>query len=274
MEQPSPLGKIPAERSPGGEEEPDRYPLLEARNLTYRFPNGEPGLAQITVSFYEGEFILLAGRNGSGKTLLARHLLGLIRATEGSVLFRGEPLSGCLEKARQKVGLVFQDADSQIIGQTVEEELRFGPENLGLPEKEIRRRVDTVIHLLGLEKNLLTPPDRLSGGEKRRLAIGGILTIEPELLILDEPFANLDYPGIVSVLRLLIQLRERGIGIVLITHELEKALAHADRLIIMEKGRIVEDGPTQAIAPKAGQYGLHPLDFSRLTLESCTWLPR
>jgi len=169
---------------------------------------------------------------------------------------------------------VFQDADSQIIGQTIEEELRFGPENLGLPEGEIQSRVESVIHLLGLEHNLLTPPARLSGGEKRRLAIGGILTLQPELLILDEPFANLDYPGIVSVLRLLLHLKDKGIGIVLITHELEKALAHADRLVILEKGRIVEDGPTQAIAPKAGQYGLHPLDFSRTPLETCTWLPR
>jgi len=194
--------------------------------------------------------------------------------TEGEVRFRGLPLSACLREARQKIGLVFQDADTQIIGQTIEDELRFGPENLGLPEEEIRRRVESVIRLLGLEGNLLTPPDRLSGGEKRRLAIGGILTIEPELLILDEPFANLDYPGIVSVLRLLLQLKEKGIGIVLITHEMEKALAHADRLVIMEKGRIVEDGPVQTIAPRAGQYGLHPLDFSQTPLESCTWLPR
>lgn len=251
-----------------------RPPILETRNLTYRFPNGEVGLFRLSVSFHKGEFVLLAGRNGSGKTLLARHLLGLLRPTEGEVRFRGLPLSACLREARQKIGLVFQDADTQIIGQTIEDELRFGPENLGLPEKEIRRRVESVIRLLGLEGNLLTPPDRLSGGEKRRLAIGGILTIEPELLILDEPFANLDYPGIVSVLRLLLQLKEKGIGIVLITHEMEKALAHADRLVIMEKGRIVEDGPVQTIAPRAGQYGLHPLDFSQTPLESCTWLPR
>lgn len=249
-------------------------PDLETKNLTYRFHNGEEGLCQVTVSFYKGEFVLLAGRNGSGKTLLARHLVGLLRPAEGLVLFRGKALFDCLEKARQKVGLVFQDADSQVIGQTVQEELRFGPENLGLPEEEIQQRVETVIHLLGLEQNLLTPPDRLSGGEKRRLAIGGILTIEPELLILDEPFANLDYPGIVSILRLLIQLKGKGIGIVLITHELEKALAHADRLVIMEKGKVVEDGPACDIAPRAGQYGLHPLDFFRTPLESCTWLPR
>lgn len=251
-----------------------RPPDLETRNLTYRHPNGETGLFQVTVSFHKGEFVLLAGRNGSGKTLLARHLLGLLRPAEGSVIFRGLPLSTCLQEARQKVGLVFQDADTQIIGQTIEDELRFGPENLELPEAEIRRRVESVIRLLGLEENLQTPPDRLSGGEKRRLAIGGILTIEPELLILDEPFANLDYPGIVSILRLLLQLKEKGIGIVLITHEMEKALAHADRLIIMEKGRIVEDGPSQTIAPRAAQYGLHPLDFSQTPLESCTWLPR
>ncbi|MCX7788411.1 MAG: energy-coupling factor ABC transporter ATP-binding protein [Spirochaetes bacterium] len=251
-----------------------RCPDLETRNLTYMLPSGVKALCQVSISFYKGEFVLLAGRNGSGKTLLARQLVGLLRPTEGSVLFRGVPLPRCLDKARQKVGLVFQDADSQVLGQTIEEELRFGPENLGVPEEEIQRRVETVIRLLDLEQNLLTPPDRLSGGEKRRLAIGGILTIQPELLILDEPFANLDYPGIVSVLHLLLQLKEKGIGIILITHELEKALAHADRLVILEKGRIVEDGTVQTIAPRAGQYGLHPLDFSRTPLESCTWLPR
>jgi len=255
--------------------DPESCPvILESRDLTYRFPNGELGLSLVTVAFHKGEFVLLAGRNGSGKTLLARHLVGLLRPAEGTVLFRGLPLSSCLQEARQKIGLVFQDADTQIIGQTIEDELRFGPENLGLPEEEIRHRVESVIRLLGLEGNLLTPPDRLSGGEKRRLAIGGILTIDPELLILDEPFANLDYPGIVSVLRLLLQLKEKGMGIVLITHEMEKTLAHADRLVIMEKGRIMEDGPTRTIAPRAGQYGLHPLDFSQTPLESCTWLPR
>lgn len=246
---------------------------LEAVQLVHRFPDGSCGLDEVTVQFRRGEFVLVAGKNGSGKTLLARHLVGLLKPSRGKVLFQGIPIFSCLQALRSKVGLVFQDADTQLLGQTIEEELRLGPENLNLPEREIRRRVQETIDLLGMEENLLTPPARLSGGEKRRLAIGGILTLEPEILILDEPFANLDYPGIVSVLQLLVQLKKQGTGIVLITHELEKALAHADRLVILEGGRIREDGPVQETAGHAFLYGLHPLDLSRTPLESCTWLP-
>jgi len=248
-------------------------PDLEVLDLVHRFPNGALGLDEVTIRFSRGEFVLVAGRNGSGKTLLARHLVGLLKPSRGRVLFQGISLSACLQTLRRKVGLVFQDADTQLLGQTIEEELRFGPENLNLPEKEIGRRVRDTLDLLGLEENLLTPPARLSGGEKRRLAIGGILTLEPEILILDEPFANLDYPGIVSVLKLLVQLKNQGTGIILITHELEKALAHADRLVILEGGRIREDGPVRETAIRAFLYGLHPLDLSHTPLESCTWLP-
>ncbi|MFQ3620617.1 MAG: ABC transporter ATP-binding protein [Spirochaetales bacterium] len=246
---------------------------LEVRNLTYYFPNKKVGLLEVNLRLKQGEFVILAGKNGSGKTLLARHLVGLVQPQKGEVLFNGVPLQKCLLKVREKVGFIFQDADTQIIGQTLEEELRFGPENLNLSEDEIRTRVQKVIQLLGLKNHMLTPPARLSGGEKRKLSIGSILTVNPDILILDEPFANLDYPGIVSVLRLLLQLKAEGKGIVLITHELEKALAHADRLVILEEGQIREDGPTFITAPRAGNYGLHPLDFAHMPLEKCTWLP-
>lgn len=247
--------------------------LLETRNLGHRFLDGSFGLRGVSLSFRAGEFVIIAGRNGSGKTLLTRHLLGLLRPTEGQVLFQGEPIRGRLSRLRQAVGLVFQDADSQILGQTVEDELRFGPENARLPEEEIERRLAFLMSYLGLEGLQKVPPARLSGGEKRRLAIGGILASEPEILILDEPFANLDYPGVVGVLQLITDLRHRGRGIILITHELEKALAHADRLVIMDRGRVAEDGPAEEVAPQAGRYGLHPLDFRSRRFEEYTWLP-
>ena len=247
-------------------------PLVAAENLCHRFPGGASGLENVTAEFRPGEFVIIAGRNGSGKTLLTRHLVGLLRPGSGRVLFKGKPVEENLAEARRTLGLVFQDADSQLVGQSVEEELRFGPENIRLPEEEIQQRAARVRRLLGLDSLNEVPPARLSGGEKRRLAIGGVLTMEPEILILDEPFANLDYPGVVEVLTILKKLKSDGKGIILITHELEKALAHADRLIIMDRGRIVCDGPAALTAPSAGKYGLHPLDFSAKTFGDYTWL--
>ncbi len=248
-------------------------PMLRTENLGHRFPGGGYGIRNVSLAFHSGEFVIIAGRNGSGKTLLTRHLVGLVKPTEGRVLFREAPAGGNLSRLRSAVGLVFQDADSQIVGQTVEDELRFGPENSGLPEEEIEKRVSSLVAYLGMENLKKVPPARLSGGEKRRLAVGGILAMEPEILILDEPFANLDYPGVVDVLRLITDLKRRGRGIILITHELEKALAHADRLVIMNEGKVVEDGPAAETAPKAGGYGLHPLDFRSRSFTEYTWLP-
>jgi biotin transport system ATP-binding protein len=247
--------------------------LLAAENVSHRFPGGALGLENINAAFRRGEFVIIAGRNGSGKTLLSRHLAGLTPPSSGRILFGGKPIWKDPGLLRRKIGLVFQDADCQLVGQSVEEELRFGPENLCLPEEEIQRRVSGPSRLLGLESLKNVPPSRLSGGEKRRLAIGGILAMEPEILILDEPFANLDYPGVVEVLEVLTQLKSSGHGVILITHELEKILAHADRLIIMDRGRIREDGPARETAPLAGKYGLHPLDFVSRSFEEYTWLP-
>jgi biotin transport system ATP-binding protein len=247
--------------------------ILAAENVFHRFPGGAFGLENLSADFRRGEFVIIAGRNGSGKTLFSRHLVGLAVPSAGRILFRGKPVQENPGPARRKIGLVFQDADCQLVGQSVEEELRFGPENLRLPEDEIQRRTSSVIRFLGLESLRSIPPSRLSGGEKRRLAIAGVLAMEPEILILDEPFANLDYPGVVEVLLVLKKLKETGHGIILITHELEKILAHADRLIIMDRGRIVEDGLAEKIAPLAGKYGLHPLDFTARSFGEYTWLP-
>lgn len=255
------------------ENDPDGDILLAAEHVSCRFPGGELGLDNISAAFRRAQFVIIAGRNGSGKTLLSRHLVGLVRPSSGRILFRGKALEKNLSQLRREIGLVFQDADCQLVGQSVEEELRFGPENLRLPEEEIQERISGVSRLLGLESLKDIPPSRLSGGEKRRLAIGGVLAMKPEIIILDEPFANLDYPGVVEVLEVLMKLKSSGCGIILITHELEKTLAHADRLIIMDRGRIREDGPAKETAPRAGKYGLHPLDFTSRSFAEYTWLP-
>ena len=246
--------------------------IIEIQNLSHRFSDGTWGIKNINLSFSKDEFVIIAGKNGSGKTLLMRHITGLIQPTEGLVFYCGKPVNSCLEEVRRKVGLVFQDADSQLVCQTIEEELRFGPENACITEEVIRSRTELVIKILGLEDKRLVPPRNLSGGEKRKLAIGSVLTLEPDMIILDEPFANLDYLGVVSVLRLLLKLKEKGHSIVIITHELEKTLAHADRLIILEKGIVKEDGDSKKVAAKAGLYSLHSLDFTSRSFKEYTWL--
>ncbi len=247
-------------------------PLIEARALTHEFPGGFRGLEDVSLGFRRGEFVIIAGKNGSGKTLLVRHLLGLVRPTSGEVLFRGEPAGKRLAELRKRIGFVFQDTDHQLVAQSVEDELRFGPENARLPEDEIVSAVGRTLERLDLGGKIHVPPSRLSGGEKRRLAVGGVLAMDPDILVLDEPFANLDYPGVRGVLRLVVDLHRRGTGIVLITHELEKALAHADRLVIMDGGKVAEDGPAETAAAKAGAYGLHPLDFTERSFGEYTWL--
>ena len=246
--------------------------IIEIQSLSHRFSDGTWGIKNINLSFSKNEFVIIAGKNGSGKTLLMRHVTGLVSPTEGSVLYCGKLVNSCLEEVRGKIGLVFQDADSQLVCQTIEDELRFGPENARLPEEIIQARTEFVMKILGFENKKFVSPWNLSGGEKRKLAIGSILTLEPDIIILDEPFANLDYPGVVNVLRLLLKLKGNGHGIVIITHELEKTLAHADRLIILENGMVKENGDPKEIAPKAAIYSLHPLDFKSRTFKEYTWL--
>ena len=246
--------------------------IIEIQSLSHKFSDGIWGIKDINLSLSKGEFVIIAGKNGSGKTLLMRHITGLASPTEGLVLYCGKPVNSCLEEVRGKIGLVFQDADSQLVCQTIEDELRFGPENACLPEETIQARTELVMKVLGFEDKRFVPPWNLSGGEKRKLAIGSVLTLEPDIIILDEPFVNLDYPGVVNVLRLLLKLKDKGHGIVIITHELEKTLAHADRLIILENGMVKEDGDPKDIAPKAGMYSLHPLDFKSRTFKEYTWL--
>jgi len=216
--------------------------LLRAENLTRRFKDGFWGLKDVNLSLREGDFLVLAGRNGSGKSLLARHLLALSTPSSGRVLYRERPVTEDPRLVRSMVALVFQDTEAQILGRTVEEDVAFGPENLGLSREEVALRTERALEVTGLRELRTRRPDVLSGGERRRLAIAGALAMEGEALILDEPFANLDYPAIRRVLRLIVDLHHSGKTIVLTTHELEKVLAHATRLAVMDGGALVYQG--------------------------------
>ncbi len=248
--------------------------LLRLEKVDHRFSDGSLGLSEISLCLNQGDFLVLAGRNGSGKSLLVRHLLGLCRPSSGRVLYRGVPISAQLEKVRSALGLVFQEAEAQIIGQTVDEDVAFGPENLRLPRRLIEERREKAmrrVHLDGLGGRL---PDSLSGGERRRLAIAGSLAMEAECLILDEPFANLDLPSIRLCLETIVELHASGTTILLLTHELEKVLAHANRLAIMERGRLAYDGSPDDFYPEEFErYGLANPYRSYQRRADLSWLP-
>ena len=170
-------------------------------------------------------------------------LAGLTEPSAGVILFQGKPLSQWGGLLRGFIGLVFQDADAQLIGETVEEDIRFGPENLKLEKTEVEKRLNEVMESLGLREKKDFSPRRLSGGEKRRLAIAGILAMGCETVIMDEPFANLDWPGVVQVLKIIQELKRRNATLIILSHELEKVLALADRLVILAQGSIRDSEP-------------------------------
>jgi len=232
--------------------------ILETINLCHTFADGTQSLDGVSLSFAKGELTLIAGANGSGKTTLLRHFNGLLFPDSGSVYVAGKSVKKDPMAARQQVGMVFQDADSQIIGDTVYDDVAFGPENLRLDRRVIDERVTKSlcdVHLTGFEDK---SPHNLSGGEKRRLAIAAVLAMAPSVLLMDEPFSNLDYPATCTILSQILKLHEAGHTIIITTHDLEKVIAHAQRLIIMEQGRVVRDGPPAEVVVGIEQYGIRP----------------
>jgi biotin transport system ATP-binding protein len=246
--------------------------IIEIDNLTHRFADGTIGLENITLSIRQGSLVVIAGHNGSGKTTLLRHLNGLLLPTEGKIRLADRPLEEDLLKARQLVGMMFQDADSQIVGETVYEDVAFGPENLRLDRAEINKRAHRALRVVGLQDFADQRPHLLSGGEKRRLAIAGVLAMEPRVIVFDEPFASLDYPGIRQVLRHILDLHQSGHTIVVATHDLEKIIAHTDRLVLMQNGRIVRDGSPQEVSSYLEECGVRKPCAYRMGMEAESWL--
>jgi biotin transport system ATP-binding protein len=246
--------------------------IIEINNLSHVFSDGTKGLTNINITIKKGSFVVLAGSNGSGKTTLLRHLNGLLLPEKGEVRIEGVSVGDDLLAARQKVGMVFQETDSQIVGETVFEEIAFGPENLRLGRDEINRRVASAMELVGLSHRGDDRPHLLSGGQKRRLTIAGILAMEPAILVFDEPFSNLDYPGVLTVLRHIVTLHQQGHTIVLTTHDLEKVISHADRLLIMQEGRIVRDSHPKDLYQELETFGVRQPCASRMGYELQSWL--
>lgn len=240
---------------------------LEVRDLTLSI-NNHKILDNLSFSLDKGSFAVVCGRNGAGKSQLLRCIKGLVSPDGGEILVDGFSLNA---KARmKKMAIVFQDADMQIVSQSVEKDVAFGPENMGLDRKEIKRRVENALSLMGLEDKVKQRPQTLSGGEKRKCAIAGILAMEPEVILLDEPFANLDYPSTLSVIRALNTLHGKGYTILVVSHEVEKFLFHADTLFILEEGRMKEKGRADEIYFKLPSYDIYlPKNAS---FEELSWL--
>ncbi|RRD95638.1 energy-coupling factor transporter ATPase [Clostridiales bacterium COT073_COT-073] len=224
---------------------------ITIKNLNYVYSVGTPfekqALTDINLEIKDGEFVGIIGHTGSGKSTLIQHMNGLVRATSGEIEVCGHKISKDskdLGKLRQEVGLVFQYPEHQLFELTVAKDIAFGPKNMELSEAEIKSRVKEACELVGLaDRHMEKSPFELSGGQKRRVAIAGVLAMKPKVLILDEPTAGLDPKGRDSILNQIRQLhRQTGMTIILVSHSMEDVAEYVDRVIAMDKGKIILDG--------------------------------
>ena len=225
-------------------------------------------LKDISFSAEKATIILIAGKNGSGKSLLLKCLKGLEKIDSGKIIVDGKELKK--EKERMKFfGLVFQETSLQIVGQTCEKDIAFGLENQNKPEKEIKEKKEEMLSLFSLQKDRNKNPRILSGGEKRRLAIAGVIAMESKIILLDEPLANLDYPSVLIVLQTILKLKQEGYTILVVSHEAEKFLALTDYTIIINNGEIISKGSSREMVEslRDNMIYLPPLSF-----EDFSWL--
>ena len=256
-------------------------PILQVKDLTYIYSIGTPfehkALDNVNFSLEPGEFVGVIGHTGSGKSTLMHQLNGLLKPTSGQVLLGGQDIWSDKKQTRQarfRVGLVFQYPEYQLFEETVYKDIAFGPTNMGLTKEEIDRRVREAAGFVGLtEQQLSVSPFDLSGGQKRRVAIAGVIAMEPEVLILDEPTAMLDPRGRKDVMETIEKLnREKGITIVLITHHMDEA-AMAQRVIVLDKGKVASDGTPKEVFAQVEM--LHGMGLAAPdTVELCEALNR
>ena len=229
--------------------------IIQTEKLVFSYEpenEGEPILKSLDIAIDSGSFVAVLGHNGSGKSTFAKHLNGILLPTGGKVWIDGMDSADeeKLLEIRRTVGMVFQNPDNQIVANVVEDDGAFGPENMGVPSEEIRKRVDEALKDVGMYEYRTHAPHLLSGGQKQRVAIAGIVAMRPRCIVLDEPTAMLDPMGRREVLETVHRLnRELGITVVLITHHMDECIA-ADRLIVMSDGEIIADGTPKEVFPQ------------------------
>jgi energy-coupling factor transport system ATP-binding protein len=228
-------------------------PIIHMLDLVFQYKKDdltpeEPAVDHVTLRIERGSFTAIIGRNGSGKSTLAKNINGLLIPTEGTVYVKGLDTADPdrIWEIRQTAGMVFQNPDNQLVSSIVEDDVAFGPENLGVEPGEIRKRVDESLYAVNMYEERKKAPHLLSGGQKQRVAIAGVVAMRPECIIFDEPTAMLDPHGRREVMCIIRKLHREGITIVLITHFMEEA-AEAERVIIMDKGKVMMDGSPREV---------------------------
>lgn len=246
--------------------------MIECKDLTYNYISVENiinklAIDSVNLNIRKGEFIAILGHNGSGKSTIAKHMNALLLPSGGEVYVDGMntlELNNIWE-IRKNTGMVFQNPDNQIVATIVEEDVAFGPENLGVPSEEIRKRVDDVLKIVNMYDYKRHAPHLLSGGQKQRVAIAGILAMKPKCIVLDEPTAMLDPSGRKEVINTILQLnKEFGITIVLITHFMEEAV-EADRVVVMDEGKIILQGDPKTVFSNVSRMKNVGLDVPQVT---------
>ena len=224
--------------------------MLKANNISYSYDDGTQALKNVNLEVKKGEIVALLGKNGAGKSTLFLHFNGIIKPEDGEIIIDGETLKydkKSLVKFRQKVGIVFQNPDDQLFAPTVEEDVAFGPLNLGLSQEETEKRVTDALKKVGMEGFERKAPHHLSGGQKKRVAIAGILAMQPEVMVLDEPTSGLDPKGASDILKLLYELNEEGMTIIISTHDVDLVPIYSSKVYVISSGEIIKSGTPKEV---------------------------
>lgn len=251
--------------------------MIQTEKLVYEYEKRDEegnvigtsrAIDEVNIEAKEGQFIAILGHNGSGKSTLAKHLNAILMPTEGSVWVDGKNTSNPDElwNVRQSAGMVFQNPNNQIIGTVVEEDVGFGPENLGVPTDEIWQRVEESLKAVGMIEYRHHSPNKLSGGQKQRVAIAGVVAMEPKCIVMDEPTAMLDPVGRREVLKTVHKLRkQKKVTVILITHYMEEVV-DADKIFVMDHGKVVMEGSPKEIFSKVDELKSYRLDVPQVTI--------
>ena len=251
--------------------------MIQTEKLVYEYEKRDEegnvigtsrAIDEVDIEAKEGQFIAILGHNGSGKSTLAKHLNAILMPTEGSVWVNGKNTSDPDElwNVRQSAGMVFQNPDNQIIGTVVEEDVGFGPENLGVPTDEIWQRVEESLKAVGMIEYRHHSPNKLSGGQKQRVAIAGVVAMEPKCIVMDEPTAMLDPVGRREVLKTVHKLRkQKKVTVILITHYMEEVV-DADKIFVMDHGKVVMEGSPKEIFSRVDELKSYRLDVPQVTI--------